>query len=139
MSKKLQEQEIIFQKKFDAEKKTIQQKLEEDLRKAIHNDFENRLSILQQSNHEQQEKLKAARQKELEFLQKEQALKNKEEELELSHSETAGRKSKNRRRSTTNRRTEKPGPRNRLSVAIKRTGKTTGGSEKTGGRDETQG
>ncbi len=84
LSKKLQEQEIIFQQKFDAEKKMIRQKLEEDLRKAIHNDFENRLSILQQSNHEQQERLKAARHKELEFLQKEQALKNKEEELELS-------------------------------------------------------
>jgi hypothetical protein len=84
LSKQLLDQEEIFQKKLNEEKKLIQQSLEENLRKTIHNDFENRLSILQQSNEEQQEKLKAARQKELEFLQKEQAFKNKEEELEIS-------------------------------------------------------
>ncbi len=85
LAKQLQEQEENFQKKFNEEKKLIQQKLEEDLRKSIHHDFENRLTILQQSNEEQQEKLKSARQKELEFLQKEQALKTKEEELEILH------------------------------------------------------
>ncbi len=85
LAKQLQEQEENFQKKFNEEKKLIQQKLEEDLRKSIHHDFENRLTILQQSNEEQQEKLKSARQKELEFLQKEQALKIKEEELEILH------------------------------------------------------
>ena len=84
LSKQLMDQEEVFQKKLNEEKKIIQQSLEEDLRKTIHGDFENRLAILQQSNDEQQEKLKAARQKELEFLQKEQALKNKEEELEIS-------------------------------------------------------
>jgi hypothetical protein len=84
LSKQLLDQEEIFQKKLNEEKKLIQQTLEENLRKTIHGDFENRLSILQQSNEEQQEKLKAARQKELEFLQKEQALKNKEQELEIS-------------------------------------------------------
>jgi hypothetical protein len=85
LAKQLQEQEENFQKKFIEEKKIIHQKLEEDLRKTIHNDFENRLTILQQSNEEQQEKLKLARQKELEFLQKEQVLKTREEELEISH------------------------------------------------------
>jgi hypothetical protein len=84
LSKKLQEQEFIFQQKFDAEKKALQLKLEEDLRKTIHHDFENKLSLLEQSNKEQEEKLKTARLKELEFLQKEQALKNKEEEMEIS-------------------------------------------------------
>jgi hypothetical protein len=84
LSKKLQEQEMVFQQKMSAEKKTLQLKLEEDIRKTIHSDFENQLSILRQSNEEQQEKLKTARQKELEFLQKEQILKNKEEELEIS-------------------------------------------------------
>jgi hypothetical protein len=84
LSRQLQEQEEVFQKKYNEEKKILQQSLEENLRKTIHGDFENRLALLQQSNDEQQEKLKAARQKELEFLQKEQALKNKEEELEIS-------------------------------------------------------
>jgi len=84
LAKKLRDQELTLQQNFDTEKKNIQQKLEEDLRKTIHHDFENRLTILQQSNEDQQEKLKASRQKELEFLQKEQLLKIKEEELELS-------------------------------------------------------
>jgi hypothetical protein len=84
LAKKLREQELTLQQNFDTEKKNIQQKLEEDLRKTIRHDFENRLTILQQSNEDQQEKLKASRQKELEFLQKEQLLKIKEEELELS-------------------------------------------------------
>jgi hypothetical protein len=84
LSKRLQEQELIFQQKLGDEKKILQQKLEEDIRKTIHGDFENRLTILQQSNEEQQEKLKTARQKELEFLQREQALKTKEEEMEIS-------------------------------------------------------
>ena len=57
-------------------KKSSSKTLEEDLRKSIHNDFENRLSILQQSNEEQQEKLKAARQKELEVFTKRTGFKN---------------------------------------------------------------
>ena len=84
LSKQLLEQEDLFQKKIAEEKKILQQNLEETLRKSIHTDFENRLSILQQSNEEQQEKLKTARQRELEFLQKEKDLKNKEEEMEIS-------------------------------------------------------
>jgi hypothetical protein len=84
LAKRLQEQELIFQQKLGNEKKIMQQKLEEDIRKTIHGDFENRLTVLQQSNEEQQEKLKTARQKELEFLQREQALKIKEEEMEIS-------------------------------------------------------
>ncbi len=82
--KQLQDQEAEFQKKLGEEKKNLQQKLEEDIRKTIHQDFENQVTLLQRSNEDQQEKLKAARQKELEFLQKEQALRIKEEELELS-------------------------------------------------------
>lgn len=84
ISRQLQEQDEIFQKKFVEEKKIIQQSLEVDLRKSIYGDFENKLAMLQRSNDEQLEKLKTARQKELEFLQKELALKNREEELELS-------------------------------------------------------
>jgi hypothetical protein len=84
LSKQLLDQQDLFQRKLEEEKKILQKSMEENIRRTIHGDFENRLSILQQSNEEQQEKLKAARQKELEFLQKEQALKTREEELELS-------------------------------------------------------
>src|SRR5450432_1018296 len=127
LSRKLQEQEYIFQQKMNEEKKIIQQRLEEDIRKTIHSDFENRLTILQQSNEEQQEKLKSARQKELEFLQKEQALKNKEEELEIS----TQRKLQEERIKIADeiRRTEEQ--KNKFSTSAKRKRKTAGGPEKT--------
>lgn len=72
------------EKQFAEEKNKIQQQLEETLRKNIATDFENKLRLLEQNNKDNEEKLKLARQKELEFLQKEQALKNKEEEIEIS-------------------------------------------------------
>ena len=40
LSKQLLDQEEVFQKKLNEEKKLIQQSLEENLRKTIHNDFE---------------------------------------------------------------------------------------------------
>lgn len=58
--------------------------LEETIRKNISNDFEAKLKALAETNQNNEEKLKAARQKELEFLKKEQALKDKEAELEIA-------------------------------------------------------
>ena len=83
-SKQLQQQQDLFNKKMQDEKKILQQQLEENLRKSIGSDFENKLQLLEKSNTENQAKLKLARDKELEFLQKEQVLKTKEEELEIS-------------------------------------------------------
>ena len=65
-------------------KKKKEKELEENLRKNIASDFETKLRLLDQANKENEEKLKTARQKEIEYLQKEQALKNKEAELELT-------------------------------------------------------
>lgn len=73
-----------FQLKLDDEKKRLQQSLEENIRKNISADFENKLKLAEQNNKDNEEKLKLARQQQLEFLKKEQELKNKEEELELS-------------------------------------------------------
>ncbi len=58
--------------------------LEENIKKNITNDFEVKLKALTESNTQNEEKLKAARQKELEFLKKEKELKDKEAELEIS-------------------------------------------------------
>jgi len=80
----LQKKDSDFVQQIKSEKEKLQQQLEESLRKTITSDFENELRMLKQNNKDNEEKLKTARQKELEFLQKEQALKNKEEELELS-------------------------------------------------------
>lgn len=73
-----------YTQKLQEEKVKLQQSLEANLRKSIGADFENQLSFLTQNNKDNEEKLKLARHKELEFLQKEQALQTREAELELS-------------------------------------------------------
>ncbi|HEU0109457.1 MAG TPA: DUF2130 domain-containing protein [Flavisolibacter sp.] len=73
----------LFQQKLQQEKLKLETELQQQLRKSISADFENQLRILQQNAAENEEKLKQARQKELDFLRKEQELKNKEAELEL--------------------------------------------------------
>ncbi|QEK51662.1 DUF2130 domain-containing protein [Pedobacter aquae] len=83
LDKEKQQQEQAFELRLQQEKKLLQQNVEENLRKAIANDFENKLALLEQNNKENEEKLKLARQKELEFLKQEQALKDKEAELEI--------------------------------------------------------
>ncbi len=72
-----------FQLKLEEEKKQIRLSLEENIRKNIAGDFENKLHLLEQNNKDNEEKLKLSRQKELEFLKKEQELLNKEKEIEL--------------------------------------------------------
>src|SRR4051812_42218715 len=73
-----------FNQKLDEERKRIQQSLEENLRKSISGDFENRLRLAEQNNKDNEEKLKQARQQQLESLKKEQELKTREAELELN-------------------------------------------------------
>lgn len=80
--KKKKENEL-FAEKLSKEKQKLEIELQEQLRKSISGDYENKLKMLQQSNQDNEEKLKAARQKELEFLKKEQELKNKEADLEI--------------------------------------------------------
>lgn len=84
VSRQLQQQQENFNKKLADERKQWQQSIEENVRKTISADFENQLHLLKQSNKDNEEKLKTARQKELEFLQKEQELINKQAEFELS-------------------------------------------------------
>jgi len=78
------QQELAFEQKLAQEKKALQSVLEENLRKSISADFENKLNLLANANKDNEEKLKLARAKEIDFLKKEQELKNKEVELELS-------------------------------------------------------
>jgi hypothetical protein len=73
-----------FQIRMEEEKKRMQQSLEENIRKSISLDYENQLRLFEQASKENEEKLKQARQQQLEFLKKEQELKTKEAELELS-------------------------------------------------------
>ena len=73
-----------FQVKMEEEKRRMQQHLEENIRRSISLDYENQLRLLAQTNKDNEEKLKEARQQQLELFKKEQELKNREAELELS-------------------------------------------------------
>jgi len=80
---KLQQQKS-FEVKLLEEKTKLKDDLEGNLRKSIAADFETKLQMLEGNAKENEEKLKLAREKELEFLRREQSLKLKEEELELA-------------------------------------------------------
>jgi len=78
-----QQQEEEVNRRVLAEKKQLQDTMEQELRKTITADFGSQLSALKEANQEQEEKLREARKQELEFLRKEQELKTKEQELEI--------------------------------------------------------
>ncbi|HVU97008.1 MAG TPA: DUF2130 domain-containing protein [Puia sp.] len=98
MQKFMQDKEKDFQRKQDEKEREYQKKQEEfvrreqelrstletNLRKSIGTDYENKFRLLENANKDNEEKLKAAREKELQFLKKEQELVNREAELELS-------------------------------------------------------
>ncbi|GAA3961006.1 DUF2130 domain-containing protein [Pedobacter ginsengiterrae] len=79
-----QQQQKVFDAKLVEEKNKLKGDLEENLRKSIASDFETKLQMLEGNAKENEEKLKLAREKELEFLRREQGLKLKEEEMELA-------------------------------------------------------
>lgn len=74
----------LFQQKLQQEKGRLEAELNQQLRKSIGADYDNEMRLLRQNMLENEEKLKAAREKEYQFLKKEQELKNKEHELELT-------------------------------------------------------
>ena len=78
------QQELAFQQKLEQEKTALQASMTENLRKTISADFENKLKMSEDANKENEEKLKLARAKEIDFLKKEQEIKTREAELELN-------------------------------------------------------
>jgi len=82
--KQKKQQELAFEQKLAQEKATLQATMSENLRKTISADFENKLKMSEEANKENEEKLKLARSKEIEFLKKEQEIKTREAELELN-------------------------------------------------------
>ncbi|GAO42984.1 DUF2130 domain-containing protein [Flavihumibacter petaseus] len=79
----IRRKEESFQLHLHAELKRQGQLLEEGIRKSTQADFENRLQLLQQANRDNEEKLRMARQKELDYLRMEQDLKTREAELDI--------------------------------------------------------
>ncbi len=78
------QQEQQFKQQLAAALQQQQKELETAMRKSIATDFENQLKLLQEAAADKEEKLKLARQKEMELLQKEQTLINKAAEAELN-------------------------------------------------------
>lgn len=74
----------LFAQKLQQEVQKKETEIQEQLRKSITSDFENKLRLLSESNSDAEEKLKESRKKELEFLQKEKLFKDKEEEMEIT-------------------------------------------------------
>ncbi len=83
-NKREKQQSLAFDERLTKEKQALELHLQESVRKNIAEEYENKLRLLENSDKDNQEKLKLARQKELEFLQREQELKNKEAEMELA-------------------------------------------------------
>jgi hypothetical protein len=79
-----QQQEVVFAGRLEEERRLIQAATEQSLRKSITGDFEHKLRLLEDAQKENEEKLRASRQREFEFLKKEQDLHTKEAELDLS-------------------------------------------------------
>ncbi|WP_131535995.1 DUF2130 domain-containing protein [Pedobacter nototheniae] len=79
-----QQQLKSFELKLAEEKTKLKGDLEENLRKTIAADFETKLQMLEGNAKDNAEKLKLAREKEIEFLRREESLKVKEEEMELA-------------------------------------------------------
>jgi hypothetical protein len=73
-----------FQLKIEEERKKIQDEIAAAAKKSVAAEYEQQLKLLEQANSENEQKLKEARQQQLDYLQKERALKNKEQELEIT-------------------------------------------------------
>lgn len=84
LQQQIQAKDMEMAKRLAEEKTRLQAEMRETISKTIAADFENQLKMLQQSVAANEEKLKEARRKELDFLQQAQAFKIKEQELELS-------------------------------------------------------
>ena len=84
MQELLMKTEQEHARKLTEERNQIRHSLEEELRKSITGDFENKIQLLQQASIQSDERLREARKKELEYLTKEQALLSREQELQIS-------------------------------------------------------
>ena len=79
-----QQQQKAFDAKLVEEKNKLKGDLEENLRKSIASDYETKFQMLEGSAKDNAEKLRLAREKEIQFLKREEGLLLKEQEMELS-------------------------------------------------------
>ena len=65
-----QQQQMELTRKAEEEKKAIEKELRAELQKAVGNEYENKVKLLEEANKTNEAKLTLAREKELEFLKK---------------------------------------------------------------------
>lgn len=80
---RLQQERQKMAEQVAVEKEKLQAELQQQIRKSIAQDYENKLRILEEAERDKDEKLKTAQKKELEFLRREKELESKEAELEI--------------------------------------------------------
>lgn len=80
---KKQRENELFSQRLEKEKQKMQQEIQEQTRKSVAGDYENKLKLLQESVADSEEKVKLARAKEMEVLQLQKQLKSQKDELEL--------------------------------------------------------
>jgi hypothetical protein len=80
---KKQHENELFSQRIEKEKQKLQQELQEQIRKSVSSDYENRMKLMKQTLDDNEEKLKLAREKEMEVLQLQQRLKEQRDEMDL--------------------------------------------------------
>lgn len=83
LQKQAQAQQQDFTRKLEEQKKLMEAELSAQLAQKIQGDFETKLRHLEDTNKQSENKLKEAREKELEFLKQVQSLQAREQELDL--------------------------------------------------------
>ncbi|MES2646139.1 MAG: DUF2130 domain-containing protein [Bacteroidota bacterium] len=84
LQKETAEKQLLQQQQhLEAERKKLALEMEAQIRRQLAGDFENKLGMLERMNTENEAKLKAARQKELEYLEQQQRLIDKENQIDL--------------------------------------------------------
>lgn len=81
---KKQRENEIFNERLEKEKQRMGRELEEITRKSLEQDYHKRMELLEKTLEERDEKLKAARAKELEVLALQQRLKEQKDEMEVA-------------------------------------------------------
>lgn len=83
LEQKVLQQEDELKRRLETEKKSIEELLGRQINEKLQGEYGVKLQMLEDANKEQDAKLAAAREKELDFLKKMQELKAREQELEL--------------------------------------------------------
>jgi hypothetical protein len=78
-----QRENELFSQRIEKEKQKLQQELKGQIQKSVSSDYENKIKLMQQTLDDNAEKLKLAREKEMEILRLQQKMKDQKDEMDL--------------------------------------------------------